>query len=169
MIQDQERVKSLLELRKRLKESVRGLETALVELRGVLDRLEEMLLGETLVTGETIARTGVARREDKGERVVRVRAGETEIGRIIVDMGAMSMTFFPAPGVHIPADAKPISSFLGRKVVSELKGSQPSLLYSVERGDEEEVRKIFVSNLREEQINDLIGKLIWAIRESATR
>lgn len=168
MIPDRERIQALLELREKLRETIEKLELTMEELKRVLEGIGDVLLEETVVSADQLTKKGVAKTEEEEgrERVITIRSPEGEIGTITVDLATRSISFEPGSGVHIPAEAKPISSFLSERVVEDLRKAQPSLNYSLQTGDEGEVKSINISNLNELQINDLIGKLIWAVRKA---
>ncbi|RLG49780.1 MAG: hypothetical protein DRN90_00885 [Thermoproteota archaeon] len=165
MEKDRERIKRLLEIRENMKKSISSLNGTLQELREILDRLEDLLLEESLVSADVMLEKRPS--EEVEKRIIEVRLGEVEVGKIFVNPITKTLVFKPSEKVFIPANSGPIESFLKRKVMRELRKEQPALKFELEEGKAGEVRKIEISNIKEDQINDLIGKLIWSVRKSA--
>ncbi|RLG39709.1 MAG: hypothetical protein DRO05_08160 [Thermoproteota archaeon] len=165
MDRDGERIKRLLEIRESMKKSIASLDSALQELRDILDRLEDLLLEESLVSADMILERRPS--EEPEERIINVRLSGVDIGKIFVNPLTKTLVFEPSENVFISANSGPIGSFLRRKVIRELRREQPELKFILEEGESGEVKRIEISNVREDQINDLIGKLIWAVRKSA--
>ncbi len=165
MERNRERIKRLLEIRENMKKTINNLYNTIQELRGLLDMLEDLLLEESLVSADLMLEKRKA--EEAEERVIEVRLGEVEIGRIFVNPIDRTLVFKSSEGVFIPASSSPIESFLKRKVIRDLQREQPSLKFVLEEGERGEIRRIEISNVREDQMSDLIGKLIWSVRKSA--
>jgi len=165
MEKDRERIKRLLEIRENMKESISSLNSTLQELREILDRLEDLLLEESLVSADLMLERRPIKEVEK--RIIEVRLADVEVGKIFVNPVKKTLIFEPSEKVFIPANSGPIESFLKRKVITELRKEQPILKFKLEEGKAGEVRRIEISNIREDQINDLIGKLIWSVRKSA--
>jgi len=165
MEKDRERIKRLLEMRENMKKSISSLNSTLQELREILDRLEDLLLEESLVSADLMLERRPT--EEVERKIIEVRLGEVEIGKIFIDPSTGTLIFESSKDVFIPASSGPIESFLKKKVVRELRKEQPTLKFMIEEGSEGEVRKIEITNIREDQMNDLIGKLIWSVRKSA--
>ncbi|GEM_PF-1074595 len=165
MEKDRERIKRLLEIRENMKKSISSLNSTLQELREVLDRLEDLLLEESLVSADMMLEKRPIKEMER--RIIEVRLGDVEVGKISVNPATKALVFEPSEKVFISAKSGPIGSFLKRKVIRELRKEQPTLKFSLEEGRAGEVKRIEISNIREDQINDLIAKLIWSVRKSA--
>lgn len=80
MEKDRERIKRLLEIRENMKKSISSLNSTLQELREILDRLEDLLLEESLVSADVMLEKRPS--EEIEKRIIEVRLGEVEeIGR----------------------------------------------------------------------------------------
>jgi len=165
MEKNSERIKRLLEIRESMKKSISSLNDTVQELREILDRLEDLLLEESLVSADIMLEKRPP--EEVEKRTIEVRLGDVEIGKIFVNPITKTLIFKPSERVFIPANSGPIESFLKRKVIRELRKEQPTLKFLIEEGKAGEVSRIEISNIKEDQLNDLIGKLIWSVRKSA--
>ncbi len=111
MSERSDRVKRLLMLRDFLKKRLRKLEREVIELRKLIEVLDDVLLEQTLVTADQFRKIPqkLEERELLSDQGIR-------LGIIKIDRERGAILFLPSEGVLINARERPIRSFLLRKI-----------------------------------------------------
>ncbi|MDK2372464.1 MAG: hypothetical protein QI197_03695 [Candidatus Korarchaeota archaeon] len=116
MSERSERIKNLLKLREFLKKRIEKLEREVLQLREMVEVLDQVLLEQTLVTADQLkSEPEIQQFKDVEERRLTSEDG-TLIGIARVNKRAGSIVFVPTENVMVDARERPISSFLVRKV-----------------------------------------------------
>ncbi len=116
MSERSERIKNLLKLREFLKRRIEKLEREVLQLREMVEALDQVLLEQTLVTADQLkSEPEIQQPKDVEERRLTSEDG-TLIGIARVNKRTGSIAFVPTENVVVDARERPISSFLMRKV-----------------------------------------------------
>jgi len=155
-VSDEERIRLLLELREMLKSRIERMEEALDRMRKMLRALEDVLIEMSIVSAVELAEA--ERRVDVQE--IRYR-GEL-VGKILIDREEGRVLFEAAEGTRLPARGTLIHGWLLRRVLEPLKERVPSVEYEVaEEGGL--LKKIDVRGLDRSSLDEVVGKMRWAI------
>ncbi|MCD6243698.1 MAG: hypothetical protein DRN78_03290 [Thermoproteota archaeon] len=158
MSEKSDRVKRLLMLRDFLKKRLRKLEKEVIELRKMMEVLDEILLEQTLVTADQLKAIPQKLEErellsDQGNR----------LGIIRIDRGEGTILFLPSEGVLIDARERPIRSFLLRKI--EEYGARPF----IEEASDGTLKNLRIEGISPKDIDKMVKLVRWALAKSVVQ
>ncbi len=176
MAEDQEKTKELAEMKeyveKRLEELRKEMST-LEKLKSIIDdelaKLSFRKAAEAKLPAKRVERPAA---EMGKARVLKSKTGEI-LARVLISPN--ELRFLVEPGVKLPKDARPLQSFLIRKVLDAMSKSDQE---RVDRGlippgheltyeiiyDQDLVREIIVRNFREEyRLREIVNAVRWTL------
>ncbi len=158
MSERSERIKNLLKLRELLKRRIDKLEREIIQLREMVEALDQTLLEQTLVTADQL-KPEPQKAVEIEERKILSEEGEL-IGIVRINRESGSMVFVPTENVVVSARERPISSFLVRKV--EEYGGR----CLVEETSDGRVRSIRIEVREPRSMERIFRALRWAVSKS---
>ncbi len=160
MSERSERIKNLLKLREFLKRRIEKLEREVLQLREMVEALDQVLLEQTLVTADQLKpEPEIQQPKEVEERRLASEDG-TLIGIARVNKRTGSIVFVPTENVVIDARERPISSFLVRKV-EEYGGK-----CEVDEYPDGRLRAIRIQVGEPQNLERIFRALRWAVTKS---
>ncbi len=160
MSERSERIKNLLKLREFLKKRIEKLEREVLQLREMVDALDQVLLEQTLVTADQLKpELEIQQPKDVEDRRLTLEDG-TLIGIARVNRRTGSIVFVPTENVVVNARERPISSFLVRKI--EEYGGR----CEVDEYPDGRLRSIRIHIGESQNLERIFRALRWAVTKS---
>ncbi len=156
MIEDEEEIKNLLELRRMLTSRIEKLNKAVERLSKYVEVLDKILAEKSLRTAYEVG----IRLEKVSDIVYRGKL----VGQILIDRERKMLIVRPGE-LKVDSSKRPISSFLVREL-EKMKEANPDCSYKILSDDSGTLEEIIVENVPSSELNDLVRKIKWALQKS---
>ncbi len=156
MVEDEEEIKNLLELRKMLTSRIEKLNRTVERLSKYVEILDKILAEKSLRTADKI---GI-----RLEKVSDVVHKGKLVGQILIDRERKVLIVRPGE-LKVDSSKRPISSFLVREL-EKIKEIDPNCNYKILSDESGTLEEIIVENIPPSELNDLVRKIKWALQKS---